>query len=96
MDYEQFKFILGLICGAGGVLAGGAYWLGRTLSTVTNAIANLNLNVAGMTEAIKQIGNEFVKRDERIEALGRRHDEVRERVVILEHDHSRPRCPKED
>lgn len=87
MDYDQFKFILGVVCGGGGVLAGGAFWLGRTLTTVTGAISNLNASVAQMTKAIQDIAHEFEKRDERIEALGRRHDEVRERVVILEHTH---------
>lgn len=85
MDYDQFKFILGIVTGAGTVLAGGAFWLGRTLTTVTSAIANLNNSVSQMTKAIQDIAHEFEKRDERIEALGRRHDEVRERVVILEH-----------
>ncbi len=85
MDYEQFKFILGLICGAGGVLAGGAFWLGRTLTTVTSAISNLNGSVSQMTKAIQDIAHEFEKRDERIESINERNNKVSERVAILEH-----------
>ncbi len=97
MDWSVFCWIVGAICGAGAVIAGGAFWFGRHVSTVETAITTLTNGLETLVETVKNIGvelkqrddlfrSELEKRDGKIEALGKRHDELKERVVIIEHE----------
>ncbi len=108
MDFGVLSWLIGAICGAGAVLAGGAFWLGRHVSGVETTITTLTNDLGALVKAMKDIGDElkkrdetfwkelekrgenldkeFEKRDNRIEALGKRHDELKERVVIIEHE----------
>jgi len=97
MNWDILIWVIGAICGAGGVLVGGAFWFGRHVSSVETAIDTLTKGLSTLVETVKDIGdelkkrdetfwNEFEKRDNKLEALGKRHDELKERVVIIEHD----------
>lgn len=96
MNWDIFVWVLGAICGAGGVIAGGSFWFGRHVSTVEDAIKNLNTGLNTLVITVQNIGSELKdrdtlfreeleKRDDKIEALGKRHDDLKERVVIVEH-----------
>lgn len=97
MNVDITIWIGGVICGAGGVLVGGAFWFGRHVSGVESAITTLTNGLDTLVNTVKDIGDELKKRDEtfwkefekrdaKYDALGRRHDELKERVVIIEHE----------